>query len=84
MLSVYTVTGHRDNAIKDSKISRSTFYLNKSKAELHIIKPDLFQQEVDSAVEGNLQLAEFSQRCKEVLSSYKDKMKAFKKAKNKF
>ena len=30
VLSVFTVTGNRDNAIKDAKISRSTIFLNNS------------------------------------------------------
>ena len=41
------------------------FYLIKA---IHILKPE----EVDSAIKDNLKLTKSSQRCKEVLSSYKD------------
>ena len=52
------------------------FYLIKA---IRILKPE----EVDSAIKDNLKLTKSSQRCKEVLSSYKDVTvrKAFKKAK---
>ena len=84
MLSIFTGTGSRTNAIKDTRISKSTFYLNKAITELHIVKPEVFQQEVHSAITNNLQLSELSLRCKEVLVSYKDELKALKKAKKIF
>ena len=84
VLSIFTGTGSRTNAIKDARIFKSTFYLNKAITELHIVKPEVFQQEVHSAITNNLQLSEFSLRCKEVLVSYKDELKALKKAKKIF
>ena len=84
VLSIFTGTGSRTNAIKDARISKSTFYLNKAITELHIVKPEVFQQEVHSAITNNLQLSEFSLRCKEVLVSCKDELKALKKAKKIF
>ena len=84
VLSIFTGTGSRTNAIKDARISKSTFYHNKAITELHIVKPEVFQQEVHSAITDNLQLSEFSLRCKEVLVSYKDELKALKKAKKIF
>ena len=82
VLFIFTGTGSRTNAIKDARIFKSTFYLNKAIiiTELHIVKPEAFQQEVRSAITNNLQLSEFSLRCKEVLVSYKDELKALKKA----
>ena len=62
MLSIFTGTGSRTNAIKDTRISKSTFYLNKAITELHIVKPEVFQQEVHSAITNNLQLSELSLR----------------------
>ena len=56
VLSIFTGTGSRTNAIKDARISKSTFYLNKAITELHIVKPEVFQQEVHSAITNNLQL----------------------------
>ena len=61
-------------------ISKSTFYFNKAITEFHIVKPEVSQQEVHSAITNNLQLSEFSLRCKEVFVSYKDELKALKKA----
>ena len=81
---IFTGTGSRTNAIKDARIFKSTFYLNKAITELHIVKPEVFQQEVHSAITNNLQLSEFSLRCKEFLVSYKDELKALKKAKKIF
>ena len=62
----------------------STSRLNKAITELHIVKPEVFQQEVHSAITNNLQLSKFGLRCKEVLVSYKDELKALKKAKKIF
>ena len=50
VLSIFTGTGSRTNAIKDARISKSTFYLNKANTELHIVKPEVFQQEFHSAI----------------------------------
>ena len=82
--SIFTGTGSRTNAIKDARISKSTFYLNKAITELRIVKPEVFQQEVHSAITNNLQLSKFGLRCKEVLVSNKDELKALKKAKKIF
>ena len=84
MLSIFTGTGNRATAIKDANVASSTFYLNKAITELHIVKPDIFKQQVDSAIEDKLLLTEFIQRCKEILSTYKDELKALKKAKKIF